>query len=419
MAEVTKLRETFDKIPRGVPRGVLVTLGILLAVGVLTFLLGIYGEEPIRAWQIYLVNFLFWVGLAQAGVVFAAIHDLSRARWGSVIRRIAEGMGSFLPIAFLLFFPLFFGRHWLFPWVREPIPEKAAWLNVPFFFLRNGLGLLLLIVLSLLFLYYNLRLQVGLGLERAVVNSTPFYGWLARGWRGFDDEERRCRYYLQALSPGIIVAYAFIFSLMGFDLIMSLDPHWYSTLFGAYFFMSSFYLGLAGIATLTILLQRSLRLEAQITPTHFHDLGKLLFGFDMLIVGFLWCQFVVIWYGNITEETQYVILRTETLPWALFSWISLIAAFMAPLVVFISRRMKQDPFALLPMGLVIAVGLWVERYTMVVPALWKHPAAPFGPLELLITLGFASAATLSYLAFIRVFPILPWPHHGISEPKSH
>ena len=418
MAEVTGLKESFDKIPRGIPRGVLVALGVLLAVGVLTFLMGIYGEEPIRAWQIYLVNFVFWLGLAQAGVVFAAIHDLSRARWGGVIRRIAEGMGSFLPISFLLFFPLIAGRHWLFPWVREPIPEKAIWLNAPFFFLRNGLGLVLLVVLSLFFLYYSLRPQIGLALQRGMVTPTTLYGWFSRGWRGFEDEERRCRYYLQALSPAIIVAYAFVFSLMGFDLIMSLDPHWYSTLFGAYFFMSSFYLGLAGIATLTILLQRSLRMEAQITPAHFHDLGKLLFGFDMLIVGLLWTQFIVIWYGNITEETQYVILRTRTLPWALFSWVSLIAAFMGPLVVFISRRMKQDPFALLPMGLVIAIGLWVERYIMVVPALWKGPAAPFGPVELLITVGFASAAILSYLAFVRFFPILPLPTEGF-DSKSH
>ncbi len=418
MAEMTGLEESFDRIPKAIPRGTLGTLGALVFIGAFTFLLGIYGEQPGRAWQIYLVNFLFWVGLAQAGVVFAAIYNISNAHWSDVIRRIAEGMGSFLPIAFLLFFPLIVGRHWLFPWVDEPIPEKAIWLNAPFFFLRNGLGLLLLVVLSLFFLYCSLRPQVGFALERAVVKSTPLYGWLARGWRGFDVEERRCRYYLLALSPAIVVAYAFVFSLMGFDLIMSLDPHWYSTLFGAYFFMSSFYLGLAGIAALTILLRRSLRLEAQISPAHFHDLGKLLFGFDMLIVGLLWTQFIVIWYGNITEETQYVILRTQTLPWALFTWVALIAAFLGPLVVFISRRMKQDPFALLPMGLVIAVGLWLERYSLVVPALWKGPAAPFGPVELLISAGFASAAALSYLAFVRVFPILPWPH-GISEPKSH
>jgi Ni/Fe-hydrogenase subunit HybB-like protein len=415
---MTGLAECFDKIPRGTPRVALGVLGGLLAVGAFTFLLGIYGEQPVRAWQIYLVNFLFWAGLAQAGVVFAAIYELSSARWGDVIKRIAEGMGAFLPVALLLFFPLVAGRYWLFPWVREPLPEKAAWLNVPFFFLRNGIGFLLLVVLSLLFLYCTLRPQVGLAIERGIIRSTPLYGRLIRGWRGFEAEKRRCRRAIRALAPAIIVAYAVIFSLMGFDLIMSLDPHWYSTLFGAYFFMSSFYLGLAGIAALTVLLRRMLRLDARITPTHFHDLGKLLFGFDMLIIGLLWSQFIVIWYGNITEETQYVILRTQELPWALLSWLSLIAAFLGPLIVFFNRRVKQDPFALLPMGLVIAGGLWVERYVLVVPSLWRGPAAPLGLIEVLITAGFASAAILSYLAFIRCFPILPW-RDSASTPVSH
>jgi Ni/Fe-hydrogenase subunit HybB-like protein len=412
------LQESFDKIPRAFPRVALWILAALLALGILVFLLGIYGEQPVRAWQIYLVNFLFWTGLAQAGVVFAAIYEISQARWGDVIRRISEGMGFYLPVALVLFFPLVLGRDWLFPWIHEPIPQKAAWLNAPFFFLRNGLGLLILVVLSLLFLYYTLRPQVGAALERGVVKATPVYGWLVRGWLGFDAEEHRSRRALRVLSPSIIVAYAFIFSLMGFDLIMSLDPHWYSTLFGGYFFMSSLYLGLAGVAALTIIVRRVLRLDAEITPVHFHDLGKLVFGFDMLIIGLLWSQFIVIWYGNITEETQYVILRTQILPWSLFSWVALIAAFLGPLIVFFNRRVKQDPFALLPMGLLIAGGLWVERYVLVVPALWKGPAAPLGFLELLITAGFASAAVLSYLAFIHYFPILPWPQR-IPESATH
>src|SRR5574337_1800883 len=97
------------------------------------------------------------------------------------------------------------------------------------------------------------------------------------------------------------------------------------------------------------------------------------------------------------------------LPWALFFWVALMAGFVGPLIIFFSRRAKQDPFALLPMGLVITGGIWVERYVLVVPALWKGPAAPMDIPELLISAGFAGAAALSYLMFIRFFPILPWP----------
>lgn len=403
------LEETFQKMPRYIPRVALVILFGLLTLGVVAFLIGISGEEPLRAWQIYLVNFVFWTGLAQAGVVFAAIYHLSRAQWGHVIRRVAEGMGVFLPIAFLLFLPLIFGRFWLFLWMHEAHPNKAAWLNATFLFSRNGIGLLLLAILSLLFLYYSLRPQLGLALERALVKSTPLYDWLTRGWQGFELEEIRCRHALHTLAPAIIVGYAIIHSLMGFDLIMSLDPNWYSTLFGAYFFMDNFYLALAVIASTAVILRRALRLDREITPSHFLDLGKLLFGFDMLILGLLFTQYIVIWYGNITEETQFVILRTKIFPWAFFSLVALIAGYLGPFIVFLNRRVKQDPFALLPMGLVIAGGIWMERYVLIVPSLWRGPAAPIGPMELLITGGFTAAAALSYLAFLRAFPVLPWP----------
>lgn len=407
--ELADLEESIRKIPRRSPRAIAGILAGLLAAGALTFLAGVLARQPVRAWEIYLVNFLFWTGLAQAGVVFAAIYDLCNARWGPVIKRVAIGMGSFLPVALLLYIPLIFGRYWLYPWVRHPIPEKAAWLNVPFFFLRNGLGLTMLVMLSFLYLYHNLRPQIGCAMERSLIRATPLYAWLTRGWRGMTAEQQRSRRSLGILGPAILVAYAVVFSLLGFDLIMSLDPHWYSSLFGGYFFMSSLYLGLAGIVVITIVLRMTLGLERWITSSHFHDLGKLLFGFDMLVIGLVWAQYIVIWYGNITEETQYVILRTQVLPWALFSWVALIAGFIAPLVVFFSRRAKQDPFAMLPMGLAIAGGIWVERYVLVVPALWKGPAAPMGLPELLISAGFAATAALSYLAFIRLFPILPLP----------
>ncbi|HWQ70320.1 MAG TPA: NrfD/PsrC family molybdoenzyme membrane anchor subunit [Patescibacteria group bacterium] len=419
LAELVGLKESIRRIPRRSHRSATGVLVGFLAVGLLTFLLGIFAEQPVRVWEIYLVNFLFWTGLAQAGVVFAAIYDLCNARWGHVIKRVAIGMGSFLPVALLMYVPLFFGRYWLFPWVRHPIPEKAAWLNVPLFFFRNGLGLAVMVALSLLYLYYNLRPQIGRALEHSLIPATPLYTWLTRGWQEFEAEAQRSRRTLGVLGPAILVAYAVVFSLLGFDLIMTLDPYWYSSLFGGYFFMSSLYLGIAGIAVITIILRMTLGLEQWITASHFHDLGKLLFGFDMLVIGLLWAQYIVIWYGNITEETQYVILRTQVLPWALFSWVALIAGFLGPLIVFFSRRAKQDPFALLPMGLAIAGGIWVERYVLVVPALWKGPAAPMGIPELLISAGFASAAILSYLAFIRFFPILPWSDTTLDSSTSH
>jgi Ni/Fe-hydrogenase subunit HybB-like protein len=185
---------------------------------------------------------------------------------------------------------------------------------------------------------------------------------------------------------------------------MALDPSWYSTLFGAYFFVSSFYLGLAAIAILAVLAQRRLGLEEQIGRRQFHDLGKLLFGFCLVTGNFFWSQFVVIWYGNLPEETAYLILRGYEMPWAPLTWTILIVSFIIPFLLLLSRRVKESPRILLPIALVILIGMWIERYILVVPSLWHQAGLPFGWIELLITGGFLAAVALSYSAFLSIFP---------------
>lgn len=392
-------QEVLAKSPRRLPRKVMSVLWVLIAAGAVTFLLGATGPNSLRAWQIFLVNFLFWSGMAQGGLVFAATYQVTRARWGGAIRRLAEGMGAFLPVSFLLFFLLLFGREVLFPWVLEPIPEKQAWLNAPFLFIRDGLGLLILYGLSLAYLYFSLRPDLG----RASKHSSLF----ARGWRGLEAEQERSRRVLAFLAPAFLVLYALVFSLIGFDLAMSLDPRWYSTLFGAYFFMSSFYLALAALTVIAVLGRKHLTLGGQIEQKQFHDLGKLIFGFCLVTGDFFWSQYVVIWYGNIPEETAYVILRTVEMPWAPVAWGVLISAFVIPFLILLSRRVKENPWTLLAVASVIVIGMWFERYLLVVPSLWRHGTFPLGWMELVITLGFFAAFALPYLVFERRLRISP------------
>ena len=226
----------------------------------------------------------------------------------------------------------------------------------------------------------------------------------SRGWRGLEEERKRSRRVLAILLPIFLFTYATVFSLIGFDLVMALDPRWYSTLFGAYFFVSSLYLGLAAIAILAVVAQRRLGLEEQIGRKQFHDLGKLLFGFCLVTGDFFWSQFVVIWYGNIPEETTYLILRGYEMPWAPLTWTVLIVSFIIPFLFLLSRRVKESPRILLPIALVILIGMWIERYILVVPSLWHRPGLPFGWIELLITGGFLAAVALSYSAFLSAFP---------------
>lgn len=394
-------------LTRPLPRWITGGLGLLVVVGMGVFLLGATGRDPLRAWQAYLVNFLFWSGIAQAGLVFASIQEMTGARWGHPIRRIAEAMAAFLPISFLLFLALFFGRGTIFPWVRNPIPQKQAWLNVPFLFTRDAVALLLLGGISVVYLYFTLRPDVPMGEGYGPRWARPLYGVLRMVWRGRAAELDRSRRVLAVLSPILAIVYCLGLTLIAFDLVMSLDPSWSSTLFGAYYFIGNLYVGLACLALLAAAARRLFRLEALITPGQFHDLGKLLFAFCMLTGDFFWSQFLVIWYGNLPEETGFILVRARQLPWAPLSWTVLLVCFLGAFLVLLSRRLKEHPAGLSAVATCILLGMWLERFLLVVPSLWREASLPLGIPEFLITVGFAALFLLTLLAFARAFPFLP------------
>lgn len=331
-------------------------LGIVALLAALVFLQGVYGPHPDRAWQIFLVNFLFWTGISQGGAVFLAILYVTRAGWAESLKPVAARMAAFLPVSFLLFLVLYLGRENLFRWIVVPVPGKELWLNVPFFFLRDGIALFLLVAGSLL-----------------LVSSEKGKNLL--------------------FSSFFLLLYVLVYSLLGFDLVMSLDPHWYSTLFGGYFFMSSFYMGLAGLSVLAALDRKSYEIGSR----QFHDLGKLVFAFCILTADFLWSQFAVIWYGNIPEETEYVIRRGLEVPWEPIAWGVLVVAFAVPFIVFLSRAAKENPGSSLVVASIVLIGMWFERYLLVVPSIWREEILPLGWPELVITLGFIALFALSYV----------------------
>ncbi len=130
--------------PAQISRGWIILFAALALAGAGAFLVGVGSPQSLRAWQAYLVNYVFWTGLSFGAVLFVAVLNMTDARWGRSLKRLAEGLGAFLPASFLLFWFLYFGREEIFPWVHDLKPEKAGWLNTGFLFARNGAGLLLL-----------------------------------------------------------------------------------------------------------------------------------------------------------------------------------------------------------------------------------------------------------------------------------
>ncbi|MFQ5789123.1 MAG: hypothetical protein ACE5JI_01480 [Acidobacteriota bacterium] len=379
----------------------------LLVPGLLLFVGEGLRNGDLRVWQIYLVNLLFWSGFSQAGVAISALLYVTNSKWGKNLRYVMEGLTLFSPVALVLFLVLFLGRSTIFPWVENPIPEKAIWLDITFLFVRESFLLLVLNILNLVFLYHSFRPEAGLLVQKHGSAAGKLVRMISSGWRDYGWEKRRSEHALKRLSPVILIMYTLIYSLVSFDFVMSLDPYWYSTLFGAYYFTTNLYMGLAGITVVSIVLSYVLKLERYIGPPHFHDLGKMIFAFCLIALDFFWSQYLVIWFGNIPEEITFLVVRINEPTWLPYTLAVLVSCFVLPFVVLLSRSLKTERGSLLPIACLVFVSVWLERYVLVVPSLWHGDGVPFGLQELAITVAFLSAFLLVYVAFMERFPILP------------
>jgi hypothetical protein len=291
----------------------------------------------------------------------------------------------------MLFWPLFLGRETVFWWVLHPSAQKAPWLNTPFFFAREGVALLTMTLVAIKITYHSVRSDME---------------WLGAGERSQMHARGQ-----SVLSPAYIILYAFILTLVSFDLIMSLNPEWFSTLFGAYYFIVSFYSGLAVITILSALAVMQMGLGNLIEKKQFHDLGKLLFGFCVVGLDFFYVQFLVIWYGNLPDETRYMIGRVVYDPWAALAWTVLIVVFVIPFLVLLIRKLKMKPVAMIVISIWILLGVWLEKFLLVTPSLLKAKSLPLGISEVLITLGWLGIFSFCVCSFWERFPIL-----AISDP---
>jgi len=361
---------------------------ILLAVlGIVAFLYGVTRPEPARVWGIYLVNLLFWSSFAITGPAVAGMIQVTEGRWSPSIKRIALTTAGFLPVSLVLFVVLFFGRATLYPWVTEPIPVKAAWLNVPFMALRIGLG-------SLLLYWVAMRL-----VKAILVEDQP----------GQDTQAAIDRRY--RLSSVLLVLYMIVLSLWGFDLLMSLDPRWYSGLFGGYYVVTSMYPGFGLVTYLTI--RSNERGLTHVAPTAIQDVAKLTFALSVFWMYFFFSQYLVIWYGNVPVETRFIARRFFSQPWGGIAWAIFIIGWLIPFSYLLKRLTSRPPERHQVFKVILFFGwiaIFFERMLLVFPALLRDNTLPIGPVEVLVTLGFFALFVLSRNWFlVRYRPILNLP----------
>jgi Ni/Fe-hydrogenase subunit HybB-like protein len=360
---------------------------VLAVLGAAAFVMGAASADATATWSIYLANLVFWSGLAVTGPAIAAMMQLTEARWSPSVRRIAVTTIGFLPVAFVLLLVLAAGRSVLYPWVTKPIEVKAAWLNTPFFFGRTLVLAAALFVVCFAFAAAILRDSVPPG-----------------------DEAVRLR--RNRLATALLFLWLITVSLWGFDLVMSLDPTWYSGLFGGYFAVSALYTAFCLLAILTV--RANARGLAVIPPSAVQDVAKLQFAMSIMWMYFFWSQYLVIWYGNVPVETRFFASRFFTQPWLTLAWVVFVIGWLLPFSYLVARltgRPPQRHGGLVLVALMGLVAIFLERVFVVFPSVTPQARLPFGLRDVLVTVGFLALFMLSRRVYIqRMRPVFNLPH---------
>ena len=373
---------------------------ILIIIGLAAFIYGIMSPHPEKAWQAYLINFLLWSAIAQGAVLFSAVMHMTKARWSGPLSALSESFAAFFPLSFVLFLLLFWGRAHIFPWLHEDLHGKEVWLNIPFLFTRDCIGLLVLYAIGFAYLYNALQLRSDANQAQGAFGQMIYKGWV-RNNRSVKQVKKK----MTVWAGLYILAFTLVLSLIGYDLVMSMDPHWISTLFGGYTFVKAFYVGLGALIILAAITRIRKGKASGLEPSHFHDVGKLFFAFCLLWADFFYVQLTVIWYGNIPEETHYVIERTVMLPWNKLAWSIFIVCFIIPFVILLNKKVKSKPVFMVILCSVIIIGFWFEHLLLLAPAL-SHDvhSLPLSASDGLITVGFFGLMVMAVGFFLKRFP---------------
>ena len=328
--------------------------------------------DPARIWPNILLAAYYVAGLSVAAGVFIALQYISNAGWSVAFRRVPEAIASAFPLGAAMLLVVLPGIPVLYDWSHADVvaadrilSAKTPWLNVPFFAARTAFYL-------------------------------TVWGWLlykitSTSRRQDADGDLRLTAANKRHSVGYIVAFAFTFTLASMDWIMSLEPHWYSTIFGIYNFCGVFLSGLAAIAILAIILRRTGHFREVLTDLHLLNLGKLIFAFSTFWMYIWFSQYLLIWYANIPEEVVYMIRRQEG-SWVIFTVVNVVFNWLIPFIVLLPRWTKRNEGLLLKICIIIMIGHWIDLFWMILPPFMQSApvvsAWEIGPLAFALPLFF-------------------------------
>jgi len=360
-------------------------LGALLAIGGGVLGRHAYEVDRLEFLRAYLVVYLFYLGFALGSLGILGLQYVTGGRWGVVLRRPLEAAASTMPLMAILFFPIAFGVHDLYEWTHADIvakdallAQKAGYLNEPFFLARAVAYFLVWIPLAFFLCQLSRRqdTEPGASLDRK----------------------------LEYLGRGTLVVYALTMTFAAVDWAMSVDPRWFSHIYGVRMIGGQILTAFAFTVAVTVALSRHEPLSRLITPARFHDLGNLMLAFVMLWAYFELSQFLIIWSGNLPEEVTFYVTRSGG-EWKLFSLLLVVLQFVVPFLVLLSRPVKRNPGTLALVALLVLAMRLADIYWQIVPS-FQAAVTPQWVFPVLLV-GMGGLWLTIYVWQLAAFPLLP------------
>lgn len=372
------------------PQGLKTAAYVCIVLGLIGMIMG-FIKNPERVWTAYLVSFFYFACIGVGALFFVALNFVTNAGWSASIRRIVESLTSYLPVMLVSALILILGFKYLYPWADPEQSHrltggKSIYLSQSFVIAR----ILIFAVGCLIFKH----LIIGNSLKQDVTGDKNLT--------------------LQNLprSVGFIAFFAIFFSMFSLDILMSLLPSWYSTIFGIYAFSGMIQSTFAVLAIMIVWLKDSPWISGYITVEHQHDIGKFLKGFTVFWAYIAFSQFMLIWYANIPEETEFYLMRSHS-GWLIISFGLLIFRFIVPFLTLLPRDAKRNDSVLVSVSILVLIMQYVDIYWLVYPN-FNEGSPVFGFYEISIFAGFAGLFLTMVLRFMTQNNLV-----AIKDPRLH
>ena len=395
--------------------------GVLMAASALVYQtyvgLGVAGYQAPVFWGVYIITFVFWIGIGHAGTLISAILFLFRAKWRNAINRGAEAMTVFAVLTAALFPLIHIGRLWKFYFLLPYPNQRYLWVNFKSPLLWDVFAVNTYLTISVLFFIVGLIPDIAIARDRAVGWKKVVYTIISGGWQGTGKQwkaHNRTVLHLSGIATPLVLS---VHSIVSWDFAMSIVPGWHATIFAPYFVAGAIFGGFAMVIVVMVPVRRIFKLENYITDYHFENMSRFIL-FTSIICGYAYAaEYFIAWYSGVEAEQTSFWLRAFG-PYWFSTWCMITFNVIFPQLLWIKRLRTNVPF-LFVLCFFINLGMWFERYVIIITSLSREyiPAA-WGlyipsTVELMVLTGSFCWFSMFFLLFLKMFPII-----AISEVKE-